>query len=81
MITISDSTIDVPMASLSWRVDTMPKNDTFDRITSVFDIISSLPHELTVGVSMMLSDIVPIMYYKVFENANSLGLSIFMVKL
>ena len=33
MITLSDSTIDIPMASSGWRVDTMPKNGTFNRIT------------------------------------------------
>ena len=62
MITISDSIIDTPMASSSWRVDTMPKNASFDRITPFFDIISSFPHEVTVGVSMMLSDIVLVVY-------------------
>ena len=69
------------MASSSWRVDTMQKNASFDRITLFFDIISSLPHELTVGVSMVLSDIVTIVYYKVSEHSNSIGLSILMVKL
>ena len=69
------------MASSSWRVDTMPKNGTFNRITLFFDVISSLPHELTVGVSMVLSDIVLIVYQKVSEHSNSIGLSILMVKL
>ena len=55
------------MASLSGRVDIIPKNGTFDRITLFFDMISTLPVELAVGVSMMLSDIVTIVYYKVSE--------------
>ena len=45
----------------------MPKKGTFDRITLFFGMISTLPLELAVGVSMMLSDIVATVYYKVFE--------------
>ena len=62
-----DSIIDVPIYTLSGRVDIIPKNGTFDRITLFFDMISTLPLELAVGVSMMLSDIVTIVYYKVSE--------------
>ena len=57
------------MASSSWRVDTMPENASFDRITLFFDIISSLPHELTIGPSMVLSDLVILVYYKVSERS------------
>ena len=59
----------------------MPKNGTFDRITLFFDMISTLPLELAVGVSMMLSDIVTIVYYKVSEWSKSVGTCILIVKL
>ena len=58
MMTISDGTVDVPMASSSGRVDAMLKNYTFDVISLFLGMILSLPLELAIGTSMMLSDIV-----------------------
>ena len=73
MMTISDDTIDVPMASSSGRVDTMLKNCTFDVIALFFGMILSLPLELAIGTSMVPSDIVIIWYYKVSETSTSVG--------
>ena len=72
MIAILDSTIDVPMASSGGRVDTMPKKYTFDVIVVFFGMILSLPLELAIGTSMMLSDIVILVYHKVSELPKSL---------
>ena len=80
-ITISDGTIDVPMASSSGRVDTMLKNYTFDVISLFLGMILSLPLELAIGTSMMLSGIVIIWYYKVSETSKSVGACILIVKL
>ena len=55
------------MASSSGRADIIPKNATLDRITLFWGIISSLSLELAIGVSMVLSGIVVLVYYKVFE--------------
>ena len=59
----------------------MPKKGTFTRIGLFFGMISTLPLELAVGVSMMLSDIVTIVYYKVSEWSKSVGTCILIVKL
>ena len=59
MIAIADSIIDVSTYTSSERVDIIPKNGTFNRmITLFFDMILTLPLELAIGVSMMLSEIV-----------------------
>ena len=79
IITLPDSIIDTPMASSSGRVDIIPKNGTFNRIILVFDMISTLPLELAIGVSMMLSDIVIIVYCKVSEWSKSVGTCILIV--
>ena len=82
MITLSDSIIDVAIYTSSRRVDIIPKNGTFNRITLVFDMISTLSLELAIGVSMiMLSGNIIIVYYKVFEWSNSIGACILMVNL
>ena len=81
MLTISDSIIDIPMASSNGRVDTMLKNYTFDVIALFFGMILSPPLELGIGTSMMLSDIVIIGYYKVSETSKSVGAFILIVKL
>ena len=73
MITIADSIIDVPIYTSSERVDIIPKNGTFNRIPLIFDMISTLSLELVIGVSMMPSDIVIIVYYKVSEWSKSVG--------
>ena len=81
MITISDGIIDVPMATSSGRVDAILKNCTFDVIALFFGIILSLPLELAIGMSMMLSDIVIIGYYKISETSKPVGACISIVKL
>ena len=73
MITLPDSIIDVPIYTSSGRVDIIPKNGTFNGITLISDMISTFPLELAIGVSMMLSDIVIIVYYKVSEWSKSVG--------
>ena len=67
MITISDSTIDVPIHSSRGRVDTMPKKRYFYKNWPVFGMISTLPLELWIGTSMMLFDMLTLVYYKVSE--------------
>ena len=81
MITISDGTIDVPMASSSGRDNTMLKNCTFDVIALFSGVILSLTLEVAIGTSMMLSDIVMIGYYKISETSKSVGAFILIVKL
>ena len=81
MITLPDSIIDVPIYTSSGRVDIIPKNGTSNRITLVFGMISTLPLELAVEVSMMLPDIVIIVYCKVSEWSKSVGTCILIVKL
>ena len=80
-MTISDSTIDVPMANSNGRVDIMLKNVTFDGIVLFFGMISTLPLELLIGTSMMLSEIVMLVYYKVSEPSKPVGTCILPVKL
>ena len=67
MITISDGIIDVPMATSSGRVDAILKNCTFDVIALFFGMILSLPLGLAIGTSMVLSDLVILVYYKISE--------------
>ena len=74
-MTISDSIIDIPMTSSSGRVDIIPKNGSFYRITLFFDMISTLSLELAIGTSMVL------VYYKVSEPSKSVGTCILSVKL
>ena len=81
MITLSDSTIDIPMASSSGRVDIIPKSTTFGRSTLFFGMISTLPLELAIGTSMVLSKNVMLVYYKVSEPSKSVGTCISPVKL
>ena len=71
VMTISSSTIDNSIASSSERVDIIPKNGSFYRITLFFDMISTLSLELAIGMSMVLSNIVIMMYYKVSEQSKS----------
>ena len=81
MITIPDSIIDVPIYTSSGKVDIIPKSCTFNGITLFFDMISTFPLELVAGVSIMLSDIVIIVYYKVSEWSKSVGTYILIVNL
>ena len=60
----------------------MPENGTLNRITPLFfDMTSALLLELAVGMSMVLSDIVIILYYKVSEWSKSVGICILIVEL
>ena len=61
------------MACSGGRVDTMPKKYTFDVIVVFFGMILSLPLELAIGTSIMLSDMAIIGYYKVSEASKSVG--------
>ena len=81
MITISDSIIDVPIASSNGRVDIMPKNRTIPSKVTFFSMISTLPLELLIGTSMVLSEIVMLVYYKVSEPSKSIGTFILIVML
>ena len=81
MMTLPDSIIDSLLYASSERVDIIPKNGTLNRITLFFDMISTLPLKLAIGVSMMLSDIVTIVCYKVSEWSKSVGTCILIVKL
>ena len=59
----------------------MSKNDTFNGIGLFFDMISTLPLKLALGVSMMVSDIVIIEYDKVSEWSKAVGTCILIVNL
>ena len=79
---ILNGTIDVPIHTSSERVDIMPKYGTFDRMALFFSMILSLPLELAIGISIVLSDIVVIIWhYKVSEISKSVGAFILIVKL
>ena len=59
----------------------MPKNDTLNRITLFFGMVSTLLLEVWIGTSMMLSGIVTLVYYKVSESSKSVVTFILLVKL
>ena len=80
-MTISDSNIDVPINSSNGRADTMLKNVTFDVIALFFGMISTLPLELLIVTSMMLSEIVILVCYKVSELSKSARTFVLTVKL
>ena len=69
------------MASSSGRVDIIPKNSVLLPKIVLFGMISTLPLELAIGTSMVLSEIVIRMYYKVSEQSKSVGTCILIVKL
>ena len=69
------------MASSSGRVDIMPENGTFTRIVLFFGMISTLTPEVWIGMSMMLSEIFIVVYYKVSEPSKSTGVFVLMFKL
>ena len=80
-MTISDSIIDVPIRRSNGRDDIIPKNATFDGITLFFGMILSFTLELWIGMSMMLSDMAMLVYYKVSESSKSVGTCISPVNL
>ena len=67
MGTIPDSTIDTPTVSSCGRDDIMSKTDVILSKVSFFGMVSTLQLELAIGTSMVLSDIVIIVYHKVSE--------------
>ena len=69
------------MASSSGRVDIIPKNSVLLPKVVLFGMISTLPLELAIGTSMVLSEIVMLVYYKVSEPSKSVGTCILIVKL
>ena len=69
MRTISDSTIDTPTVSSCGRDDIMSKNSVILLKVPFIGMVSTLQLELAIGTSMVLSDIVIIVYYKVFERS------------
>ena len=80
-MTISDSINDVPIDNSNGRDDIMPKNRAIPSKVAFFGMISTLPLELAIGTSMMLSEIVIVVYYKVSEPSKSVGTCISPVKL
>ena len=72
-ITISDSIIDVPMATSSERDDIMPENRPILLKVPFFGMVSTLQIELAFRISMMLSDIVMLVYFNVSELSKSVG--------
>ena len=71
-VSISNSIIDTPTASSSGRVDIIPKNRPILVKVPFFGMVSTLPLELWIGTSMVLSGIVISMCYKVSEQSKSL---------
>ena len=69
------------MASSSGRVDIIPKNSVLLPKVVLFGMISTLPLELAIGTSMVLSEIVMLVYYKVSKPSKSVGTCILSVKL
>ena len=61
------------MASLDGRVDIMSKNSVIPLKVLFFGMVSTLPLEVWIGMSMVLSNIVIRMYYKVPEQSKSVG--------
>ena len=80
-ITISDSTIDVPIDNSNGRVDIMQENAPLGRNVLFWGMISSLPLVVWIGTTMMLSEIIILAYYKVSEPSKSVGTCISPVNL
>ena len=78
---ILNGTIDVPIHTSSERVDIMPKYGTFDRMALFFGMVSTLPLELAIRTSIVLSEIVILVHQKVSEPSKSVVILILIVKL
>ena len=77
MITISDSTIDIPTASSSNRADVMSKNSGVILLRVPFSGMTlTLVLKVYIGTSMMLPVSAIMMYYKVSEWSKPVGTSI-----
>ena len=81
MVTISDSTIDTPTVSSCGRDDIISENGVTLSKEAFFGMVSTLQLELAIGMSMMLFDIVILVYYKVSESSKSVVAYILVVKL
>ena len=66
-MTISDSINDVPIDNSNGRDDVMQKNRAIPSKVAFSSMISTLPFELSIGTSMVLSEIVIIVHDKVSE--------------
>ena len=73
MMTISDSIIDIPIASSNGRDNIMLKNRTITPKVYFFSMVSTLPLELAFEASMVPSDIVIRWYYKISKQSKSVG--------
>ena len=69
------------MATSSGRDNIMPKNRAITSKVTFFIMISTLPVELLIGTSMVLSEIVMLVYYKVSEPSKLVGTCISSVNL
>ena len=58
----------------------MSENGAIPSKAAFFGMISTLPLELWIGMSMVLSEMVILVYYKVSETSKSVGICIFIVK-
>ena len=67
MGTISDCIIDTPTVSSCGRDDIMSKNEVILSKEAYFGMVSTLQLVVAIGKSMVLSDIVILVYYKVSE--------------
>ena len=64
---ISASTVDVQVDGSNDKDNIMPKNSVLLPKVVLFGMIRTLPLELAIGTSMVLSEIVMLVYYKVSE--------------
>ena len=78
---ISDSIIDVPIRSSKVKDNIIPKNRVIPSKVAFFGMISSLPLDLRIGTSMMLSEMVILVYHKVSAPSKSVGTCISPVNL
>ena len=69
MRTISDSIIDTLTVSSCSRDDIMSENIVILLKVSFFGMVSIFQLELAIGTSMVLSDLVILVYYKVSERS------------
>ena len=78
---ISDSIIDVPINGYNDKDDIMPINRAIPSKVAFSGMISSLPLEVWIGTTMMLSEIVILAHYNVSEPSKSVGTCISHVNL
>ena len=81
MGTIPDSTIDTLTVSSCGRDDVMSKNIVILLKVPFFGMVTTLQLEVAIGTSMILSEIVMLVYYKVSKPSKSVETCILIVKL